>query len=58
MNAKDFFFLVAKMRKMQQEFNKTRTSSSHSASVKLEKAVDDEIKRVLGEEKHQTTLFK
>lgn len=47
MNAKDFFFLVAKMRKMQQEFNKTRTSSSHSASVKLEKAVDDEIKRVL-----------
>lgn len=46
MTPKEFFDLVARMRKMQQEFFRTRTSASLSASKKLERAVDAEIERV------------
>lgn len=46
MTAKEFFDLVARMRKVQQEYFRTRTSASLSASKKLERAVDTEIERV------------
>lgn len=46
MTPKEFFDLVARMRKMQQEYFRTRTSASLSASKKLERAVDAEIERV------------
>lgn len=46
MTPKEFFDLVARMRKIQQEYFRTRTSASLSASKKLERAVDAEIERV------------
>ncbi len=46
MTPKEFFDLVARMRKMQQEYFRTRTSASLSVSKKLERAVDAEIERV------------
>lgn len=46
MTPKEFFDLVARMRKMQQEYFRTRTSASLSASKKLERTVDAEIERV------------
>lgn len=46
MTPKEFFDLVARMRKMQQEYFRTRTSASLSAFKKLERAVDAEIERV------------
>lgn len=46
MTPKEFFDLVARMRKAQQEYFRTRTSASLSVSKKLERAVDAEIERV------------
>ncbi len=46
MTPKEFFDLVARMRNMQKEYFKTRTSASLSESIKLEQTVDAEIERV------------
>ena len=46
MTPKEFFDLVARMRKAQQEYFRTRTSASLSVSKKLERAVDEEIEIV------------
>ncbi len=46
MKPRDFFDAVARMREKQKEYFRTRTSASLSESKRLEKVVDDEIKRV------------
>lgn len=46
MNPKEFFSLVEKMREAQKEYFRCRSSSELSKSKRLEKEVDDEIKRV------------
>lgn len=46
MNAEKFFQLVARMRKAQQEYFKTRSGASLQDSKRYEKEVDAEIKRV------------
>lgn len=46
MNAKEFFYEVKKMRKLQKEYFKTRSSITLGACKKQEKIIDDEIKRV------------
>lgn len=46
MNAKDFFFLVTRMRHNQKDYFKTRSNESLRKSKDLEKQVDDEIARV------------
>lgn len=46
MTAKEFFQLVARMRKAQQEYFKTRSGASLQDSKRYEKEVDAEIKRV------------
>lgn len=46
MNAKEFFSLVAEMRKAQKEYFKTRNQTVLQQSKALEKQVDAEIERV------------
>lgn len=46
MTAKDFFDLVSKMRNVQKDYFKTRSSESLRKSKELEKQVDEEIERV------------
>ena len=46
MTPKEFFSLVEKMREAQKEYFRSRLSSELSKSKRLEKEVDDEIKRV------------
>ena len=46
MTAKEFFQLVVRMRKAQQEYFKTRSGASLQDSKRYEKEVDIEIKRV------------
>lgn len=46
MEAKKFYELVVRMRKMQKEYSRTRSSVSFAACKKLEKEIDDEIERV------------
>ena len=46
MTAKEFFTLVAQMRNAQKLYFRTRDKSDLQASKKLEKQVDDEIRRV------------
>lgn len=46
MKPREFFDAVARMREKQKEYFRTRTSASLSESKRLEKVVDDEIKRV------------
>ncbi len=46
MKPKEFFDAVARMREKQKEYFRTRTSAALSESKRLEKVVDDEIKRV------------
>ena len=46
MNAKEFFLKVKEMREAQRQYFKFRTSSDLARSKKLEKEIDDEIKRV------------
>ena len=46
MTAKEFFQLVVRMRKAQQEYFKTRSGASLQDSKRYEKEVDTEIKRV------------
>lgn len=47
MTAKEFFQLVVRMRKAQQEYFKTRSGASLQDSKRYEKEVDNEIKRVM-----------
>lgn len=59
MNSKQFFEAVAKMRQLQIEYFKTRSSITLYASKKQEKLIDDEIDRVsvvLAERKKQGEL--
>lgn len=59
MNSKQFFEAVAKMRQLQKEYFKTRSSIALYASKKQEKLIDDEIDRVsvvLSERKKQGEL--
>ena len=46
MNAREFFYLVAEMRRAQRNYFKTREQRTLVASKILEKQVDDEILRV------------
>lgn len=46
MNSKHFFDAVVKLRNLQKEYYKTRSSMALSASKKQEKFIDDEIDRV------------
>lgn len=46
MNAKEFYNTVAKMRKAQRDYFRTRSQRSLNESKQLEKLVDAEIKRV------------
>lgn len=46
MNAKEFFFLVAKMRKAQRDYFRTRSQRALLDSKMYEREVDAEIKRV------------
>lgn len=46
MNAKEFYNTVAKMRKAQRDYFRTRSQRSLNESKQLEKLVDTEIKRV------------
>lgn len=46
MNSKQFFDAVVKLRNLQKEYYKTRSSMALSASKKQEKLIDDEINRV------------
>lgn len=60
MNAKDFFNLVSYMRETQKEYFRTRSSEVLQLSKRLEKQVDDEIKRVnaiLNKVPQEGTLF-
>lgn len=59
MNAKEFFTLVARMRGKQKEYFRTRSTSVLQESKRLEKQVDDEIKRVgeIIKDKQEPKLF-
>jgi hypothetical protein len=46
MTAKEFFILVVQMRNAQKLYFRNRDKSDLQASKKLEKQVDDEIRRV------------
>ena len=46
MNAKEFFSLVTEMRNAQKMYFRTRDRNDLQKSKKLEKQVDDEIRRV------------
>lgn len=48
MEAKQFFEEVAKMRQLQKDYFKTRSSMALYASKKQEKLIDDEIARAQG----------
>lgn len=47
MDAKQFFEEVVKLRKLQKDYFKTRSSMTLNASNKQEKLIDDEIERAL-----------
>ncbi len=59
MNAEAFFRLVERMRNAQKKCIGMRTSENLNSSKKLEKMVDDEIKRVnnILQERNCPTLF-
>lgn len=46
MNSKQFFEAVVKLRELQKDYFKTRSSLALSASKRQEKLIDDEIARV------------
>lgn len=46
MNSKQFFEAVVKLRELQKDYFKTRSSLALSASKRQEKLIDDEIERV------------
>lgn len=46
MNARNFFNLVAELRRVQREYFKTRSQDALQQSKQLEKRVDDEITKV------------
>ena len=62
MNAKQFFEEVAKMRRLQKECSKSRTSMTTNSRKAQERVIDKEIERVLNitgnNNKEQTNLFK
>lgn len=59
MNARQFFDKVVEMRRLQKEYFKSRSPFVLDKSKKIEKEIDDEIKRVQAIEvaKHQRSLF-
>lgn len=61
MNSRDFFDKVALMRRLQQEYFKTRSKSVLEQCKVVEKEVDVEIKRVnaiLGNQPIEQSLFR
>lgn len=61
MNSRDFFDKVALMRRLQQEYFKTRSKSVLEQCKVVEKEVDVEIKRVnaiLGNQSIEKSLFR
>lgn len=46
MNSKQFFEAVVKLRELQKDYFKTRSSMALAASKRQEKFIDDEIARV------------
>lgn len=59
MNARQFFDKVAEMRRLQKEYFKSKSPFVLDKSKKIEKEIDDEIKRVQAIEsaKKQKSLF-
>jgi hypothetical protein len=59
MNPRQFFDKVVEMRRLQKEYFKSRSPFVLDKSKKIEKEIDDEIKRVQAIEvaKHQRSLF-
>lgn len=59
MNARQFFDKVVEMRRLQKEYFKSRSPFVLDKSKKIEKEIDNEIKRVQAIEvaKHQRSLF-
>lgn len=59
MNTRQFFDKVVEMRRLQKEYFKSRSPFVLDKSKKIEKEIDDEIKRVQAIEvaKHQRSLF-
>jgi hypothetical protein len=59
MDSKEFFDLVAKMRRKQKDYFATRSKAVLQESKALEKQVDDEIKRVedILKERREPKLF-
>lgn len=61
MNSRDFFDKVALMRRLQQEYFKTRSKSVLEQCKVVEKEVDVEIKRVnaiMGNLQNEQSLFR
>lgn len=46
MDSKTFFEKVVKMRELQKQYSRTRSSETLRQSKRLEKEIDDEIERV------------
>lgn len=46
MDARTFFCYVAEMREQQDKFFRTKSQSAYKESRRLERIIDDEIKRV------------
>lgn len=61
MNSREFFYNVALMRQLQQEYFKTRSKSLLSECKAVEREIDTEIKRVntiIGNQSKEQELFK
>lgn len=61
MNSRDFFRKVDLMRKLQQEYFKTRSKSVLTECKAVEREIDTEIKRVnsiIGSQPNEQELFK
>ena len=56
MEAKQFFEEVVKLRQLQKDYFKTRSSMALRASKKQEQLIDDEIKRVQGVLEHNKQM--
>lgn len=57
MNAREFYDYVCLMRKAQKDYFRRRTPSALNTAKKLEKLIDDEIKRVGDIERSRMPLF-
>lgn len=57
MNAKQFFDKVVEMRRLQKEYFKSRSARALEQSKRVEREIDNEIKRVQDIQNPQKDLF-